>query len=179
RLRHAYDISPHYRTVFDTVGPLPADITGLDDLPTLPFTPRLTCGPGPRSACLPCPASPSPASTPPPGPPGSRSRSATPPRRLRQDDHPAHGRPAGRADRGQDPAGRARRGAGPPGGVAAGHRLRDPADRAVPAPDGRGQHRHGPAAERLAPGEGPRSGPGADGAGRPGCRFGTPLPAAA
>jgi energy-coupling factor transporter ATP-binding protein EcfA2 len=37
-----------------------------------------------------------------------------------------------------------------PGGAAARHRLRDPADRAVPAPDRPGQHRHGPAAERLA-----------------------------
>ena len=48
---------------------------------------------------------------------------------------------------------------GPPGGVAAGHRLRDPADRAVPAPDRRGQHRHGPGAGRLASGESLASSP--------------------
>jgi phenylacetate-CoA ligase len=37
-LRHAYESSPHYRTVFETAHLRPEDITGLDDLPTLPFT---------------------------------------------------------------------------------------------------------------------------------------------
>src|SRR6476620_6796772 len=37
-LRHAYDNSPHYRAVFEAAQLRPEDITGLDDLPTLPFT---------------------------------------------------------------------------------------------------------------------------------------------
>jgi phenylacetate-CoA ligase len=37
-LRHAYDDVTHYRTAFDAVGLHPDDITGLDQLPRLPFT---------------------------------------------------------------------------------------------------------------------------------------------
>ena len=37
-VRHAYDNSPHYRAVFDAAGLQPGDVTGLDQLPRLPFT---------------------------------------------------------------------------------------------------------------------------------------------
>ncbi|WP_027345671.1 phenylacetate--CoA ligase PaaK [Hamadaea tsunoensis] len=37
-VRHAYANSPHYRAAFDEIGVRPADIGGLDDLGSLPFT---------------------------------------------------------------------------------------------------------------------------------------------
>ena len=66
-----------------------------------------------------------------------------------------------------------------PGAAAPRHRLRDPADRAVPAPHRRGQHRHGPGAHRLAAQEGPGPGAGAAHPGRPRPGPGQALPAPA
>ncbi len=77
---------------------------------------------------------------------------------MRQDDGDAHGQPDGRDHVRRHPD---RRALGPrplAGRAAARDRLRDPADRAVPAPDDRPEHRHGPGPARLGP-------PALDGAG--------------
>ena len=68
---------------------------------------------------------------------------------LRQDDHAADDQPAGGADVGQDLHRRPRYRRGRSGGAAARHRLRDPADRALPQHDGRREHRRRAAAARL------------------------------
>ena len=81
--------------------------------------------------------------------------------------------------RGHDPARRHRHQGAQPRAPAPGHRLRHPADRAVPAPHRRGQHRHGPRAQRLAAQEGPGPGRGADHPRRPRPGPGEALPAPA
>ena len=71
--------------------------------------------------------------------------------RLRQDDRHADGQPHDRHHRGRHPARRRERQAAQAGRAAPRHRLRDPADRPLPAPQRGGQHRHGAEAARLEP----------------------------
>ncbi len=114
-------------------------------------------------------------------PGGPRRRDLRPRRAFRvwEDDRDADGEPDGRDHRRRHP-GRGHLGeAAQPGRAAAAHRLRDSADRAVPAPHDRRQRGHGPAPARLA--EGADRGPGA-GAARPRAarpRDGRALPVAA
>ena len=71
---------------------------------------------------------------------------------VRQDDDAEDGEPAHRADVGAHLPRRTRRHPRRSGRAAPSHRLRDPAGRAVPAPDHRRQHRHGAEAARLGQG---------------------------
>ena len=76
---------------------------------------------------------------------------------LRQDDVAEDGQPADRADLRPDPHRRRRRRDARADRAPAEHRLRDPADRPVPAPDDRRERRDGAAAARLAEGPAPRA----------------------
>ena len=71
---------------------------------------------------------------------------------LRQDHHVEDDQPAHRAHVGPHLPRRQRRHPRRPGRAAPPHRLRDPAGRAVPAPDHRHQHRHRAEAARLVEG---------------------------
>ena len=76
---------------------------------------------------------------------------------LRQDHRDADGQPDDRHHRGRHPARRAERQGAPARRAAARDRLRDPADRPLPPPHRRRQHRHGPQAARLGAGANPRA----------------------
>ena len=68
---------------------------------------------------------------------------------LRQDDRDADGQPDDRHHVGRHPARRAQRQGAQARGAAPQHRLRHPADRPVPAPHDRREHRDGPEAARA------------------------------
>src|SRR5438045_6960090 len=87
---------------------------------------------------------------------------------MREVDGTAHDQPADRTEQRPDPARRRRRDRGTGGGAAPADRVRDPADRAVPAPDDPGERGDGTEAARLAAGADPGAGRRAAGPGRPG-----------
>ena len=91
------------------------------------------------------------------GDPGGRDLRAGRPLGLRQDDRHADGQPADRDLVGRHPARRPERQGPQAGRAAPRHRLRDPADRPVPALDDRPEHRHRPAPARLGQAAGERA----------------------
>ena len=77
-LRHAYDNVAYTRIAFAAAGVHPDDLRSLDDLREIPVHHQGgSAGELSRTACSPCRASGSPASTPPPAPPASRRWWAT------------------------------------------------------------------------------------------------------
>ena len=89
--------------------------------------------------------------------PGGRDLRARRPVGLRQDHRDADGQPPDRHHRAATSSRRQERQGAQAGRAAPRDRLRDPADRPVPAPDRRRQHRDGPEAARLGQGAHPRA----------------------
>ena len=77
-LKHAYDNVPHYKKAFDEAGVHPDDLKQLSDISKFPSPRRRNCARTIRSACSPCRASVSRASTHPAAPLASRPWWATP-----------------------------------------------------------------------------------------------------